>query len=85
MEGYFKSVNSLPELEKVLADESVEITLWQNGRRLAYFHGKLADVMHPPLPKFTCFHNVNVQILMKPSTSFPVGYFKRNILNLDNF
>lgn len=73
MEGYFKSVGSMEELEKVLAAEQVEITLWQNGRRLAHFLGKLSDVMQQPnLPKLSCMHNVNVQLLLKPSPSFPV-------------
>ncbi|XP_067613264.1 uncharacterized protein [Eurosta solidaginis] len=71
MEGYFKSVGSLCELERVLASEQVEITLWQNGRRMAYFLGKLADVMHSDMPKLTCEHNINVQILMKPTSAFP--------------
>ncbi|XP_055902719.1 uncharacterized protein LOC129938916 isoform X2 [Eupeodes corollae] len=71
MEGYFKSIKCISELEQVLAAESIEITLWQNGRRLAYFVGQLADVMHPPMPKLSCFHNVNVQILMNTSQAFP--------------
>ncbi|XP_055856625.1 uncharacterized protein LOC129919678 isoform X2 [Episyrphus balteatus] len=71
MEGYFKSIKCISELEQVLAAESIEITLWQNGRRLAYYIGQLADVMHPPMPKISCFHNVNVQILMNTSQAFP--------------
>ncbi|XP_036327124.1 uncharacterized protein LOC118739720 [Rhagoletis pomonella] len=71
MEGYFKSVGSLSDLERVLSAEQVEITLWQNGRRMAYFSGKLADVMHSDIPKLTCEHNINVQLLMKATPAFP--------------
>ncbi|CAD7006280.1 uncharacterized protein LOC101450266 isoform X2 [Ceratitis capitata] len=71
MEGYFKSVGSLSDLERVLAAEQMEVTLWQNGRRMAFFMGKLADVMQTDVPKLTCEHNINVQLLMKATPAFP--------------
>ncbi|XP_054732577.1 uncharacterized protein LOC129240673 isoform X1 [Anastrepha obliqua] len=71
MDGYFKSVGSLSDLERVLTSEQVEITLWQNGRRMAYFLGKLADIMHADTPKLTCEHNIDVQLLMKATPAFP--------------
>lgn len=72
MDGYFKSVGSLSGLERVLAAEQMEITLWQNGRRMAFFLGKLEDVMHSDIPKLSCEHNINVQLLMKATPVFPV-------------
>ncbi|XP_018803020.1 PREDICTED: uncharacterized protein LOC108977666, partial [Bactrocera latifrons] len=71
MDGYFKSVDSPSDLESVLAAEQMEITLWQNGRRMAFFIGKLADVMKSDIPKLSCEHNINVQLLMKATPAFP--------------
>uniref|UniRef100_A0A0A1XF41 Uncharacterized protein C9orf68 n=1 Tax=Zeugodacus cucurbitae TaxID=28588 RepID=A0A0A1XF41_ZEUCU len=71
MDGYFKSVGSVSDLERVLAAEQMEITLWQNGRRMAFFMGKLADVMQSDIPKLSCEHNINVQLLMKATPAFP--------------
>ncbi|KAH8372078.1 hypothetical protein KR093_009990 [Drosophila rubida] len=71
MEGYFKSVDSLAQMRELLNAEQLEITLWQNGRRLAYYIGRLADVMQSPVPRLICGHNHNVQLLMKPTTAFP--------------
>ncbi|EDV40968.1 uncharacterized protein Dana_GF23660 [Drosophila ananassae] len=71
MEGYFKSVGCLEELHDLLRSEQLEITLWQNGRRLAYFVGNLSDVMHPTVPRLSCPHSSNVQLLMKATPAFP--------------
>lgn len=71
MEGYFRSVNSLEMMREMLNAEQLEITLWQNGRRLAYYIGRLSDVMQPPVPRLSCAHNDNVQLLMKATPAFP--------------
>lgn len=71
MEGYFKSVGCLEEMHELLKAEQLEITVWQNGRRLAYFVGSLSDVMQPTFPRLTCAHSSNVQLLMKATPAFP--------------
>ncbi|KAH8270069.1 hypothetical protein KR018_003610 [Drosophila ironensis] len=71
MEGYFKSVGCLEEMHELLKAEQLEITIWQNGRRLAYFIGNLSDVMHPTIPRLHCAHSSNVQLLMKATPAFP--------------
>lgn len=71
MEGYFRGVESLEEMKDLLNTEQLEITLWQNGRRLAYYVGKLAQVMQPTLPRLSCAHTTNVQLLMKATPAFP--------------
>lgn len=71
MEGYFKHVDSLEKMREMLNSEQLEITLWQNGRRLAYYIGRLSDVMQPPIPRLSCDHSANVQLLMKATTAFP--------------
>ncbi|BFF97078.1 uncharacterized protein DMAD_05567 [Drosophila madeirensis] len=71
MEGYFKSVGSLEEMHELLRAEQLQITIWQNGRRLAYFLGSLSDVMQPTVPRLSCAHSSNVQLLMKATSAFP--------------
>ncbi|KAM8708084.1 hypothetical protein ACLKA7_015111 [Drosophila subpalustris] len=71
MEGYFRSVDSLERMREMLNNEQLEITLWQNGRRLAYYIGRLSDVMQPSVPRLSCAHNDNVQLLMKATPAFP--------------
>ncbi|XP_030573190.1 uncharacterized protein LOC115771576 [Drosophila novamexicana] len=71
MEGYFRSVNSLEQMRQMLNSEQLEITLWQNGRRLAYYVGRLTDVLQPPIPQPSCAHIANVQLLMKATSAFP--------------
>lgn len=71
MEGYFKSVGCLEEMHELLKAEQLEITVWQNGRRLAYFVGSLSDVMQPTFPRLSCAHSSNVQQLMKATPAFP--------------
>ncbi|KAH8261608.1 hypothetical protein KR044_012288 [Drosophila immigrans] len=71
MEGYFKNVDSLEKMREMLNAEQLEITLWQNGRRLAYYIGRLSDVMQPPIPRLSCAHDHNVQLLMKGTPAFP--------------
>lgn len=71
MEGYFKSVECLEDMHDLLRSEQLEITIWQNGRRLAYFIGNLSDVMQPTIPRLSCAHSSNVQLLMKATPAFP--------------
>nr|XP_044249882.1 uncharacterized protein LOC108069287 [Drosophila takahashii] len=71
MEGYFKSVGCLEDMHQLLKAEQLEITVWQNGRRLAYFVGNLSDVMQPTIPRLSCAHSANVQLLMKATPAFP--------------
>ncbi|XP_022218252.1 uncharacterized protein LOC111071297 [Drosophila obscura] len=71
MEGYFKSVGSLEQMHELLRAEQLQITIWQNGRRLAYFMGSLSDVMQPTVPRLSCAHSSNVQLLMKATPAFP--------------
>ncbi|XP_037719091.1 uncharacterized protein LOC119553052 isoform X1 [Drosophila subpulchrella] len=71
MEGYFKNVGCLEDMHQLLKAEQLEITVWQNGRRLAYFVGSLSDVMQPTVPRLSCAHSSNVQLLMKATPAFP--------------
>ncbi|EDW18926.1 uncharacterized protein LOC6582759 isoform X1 [Drosophila mojavensis] len=71
MEGYFKGVNSIDQMRDMLNSEQLEITMWQNGRRLAYYLGRLSDLMQPPVPPLSCEHSANVQLLMKATSAFP--------------
>ncbi|KAH8244077.1 hypothetical protein KR038_000438 [Drosophila bunnanda] len=71
MEGYFKNVECLEDMHDLLRSEQLEITIWQNGRRLAYFIGNLSDVMQPTIPRLSCAHSSNVQLLMKATPAFP--------------
>lgn len=71
MEGYFKGVASLGQMRDMLNSEQLEITMWQNGRRLAYYVGKLSDLMHPSIPPLSCEHSANVQLLMRATSAFP--------------
>ncbi|EDV97586.1 spermatogenesis associated 6-like protein [Drosophila grimshawi] len=71
MEGYFRRVDSMQQMRELLNAEQLEITLWQNGRRLAYYVGSLSDVMQPPIPRLSCAHSDNVQLLMKATSAFP--------------
>ncbi|KAH8373480.1 hypothetical protein KR009_010578 [Drosophila setifemur] len=71
MEGYFMRVGCLEDMHELLKAERLEITIWQNGRRLAYFIGSLTDMMHPTVPRLSCSHKSNVQLLMKTTPAFP--------------
>ncbi|XP_055390223.1 uncharacterized protein LOC129619151 [Condylostylus longicornis] len=66
MEGYFPSVRNFNELDKVLATENIEASLWQNGCRLAYFIGKIKQIICN-----SYVENSTIQILMNPSHNFP--------------
>ena len=72
IEGYFKAVESLAELNNVLATEQLEITMWQNGRRLAYFQGNLNDILRTNAPTLKCGHTGNIEVLMNTTSAFPV-------------
>ncbi|ALC45144.1 CG14079 [Drosophila busckii] len=71
MEGYFKNVSSLAEMQRMVRAEQLEITLWQNGRRLAYYMGTLSMLMQPGVPRLSCAHSDLVQLLMKATPAFP--------------
>ncbi|XP_073840585.1 spermatogenesis associated 6-like protein [Musca autumnalis] len=71
MEGYFKNTPSIASLISQMQTESLEITLWQSGRRLAYYQGSLMDLLQIAEPKLHCPHNNTKQLLMKTTTAFP--------------
>ncbi|XP_037815920.1 spermatogenesis associated 6-like protein [Lucilia sericata] len=71
MEGYFKNSPSLGHLINNLSKESLEITLWQNGRRLAYYKGVIMDLLQYIEPQLQCPHSNTRQILMKTTPAFP--------------
>ncbi|XP_023300453.2 spermatogenesis associated 6-like protein [Lucilia cuprina] len=71
MEGYFKNSPSLGHLINNLSKESLEITLWQNGRRLAYYQGVIMDLLQYIEPQLQCPHSNTRQILMKTTPAFP--------------
>lgn len=76
MDGVFPKVTCLSELEKILRHEDVDLALWQNGRRLAYYSGKIGVLLLNR--SITCEGNANEfdnQILMKPSKCFPVKFY----------
>lgn len=63
IEGYFKSISCYHELQDILNGEKFEISLWQSGRRLAFYIGKVMDILS----------SNNIQMLMATSHSFPVS------------
>ncbi|XP_061397539.1 uncharacterized protein LOC133333227 [Musca vetustissima] len=71
MEGYFKNTPSIASLISQMHTEPLEITLWQSGRRLAYYQGSLMDLLQISEPKLHCPHNNIKQLLMKTTTAFP--------------
>ncbi|XP_075162029.1 spermatogenesis associated 6-like protein [Haematobia irritans] len=71
MEGYFKNTPSIASLISQLQAESMEITLWQSGRRLAYYQGVLMDLLQISEPKMHCPHVNTKQLLMKTTPAFP--------------
>uniref|UniRef100_A0A1I8M638 Spermatogenesis-associated protein 6 N-terminal domain-containing protein n=2 Tax=Musca domestica TaxID=7370 RepID=A0A1I8M638_MUSDO len=71
MEGYFKNTPSIASLISQMQTEPLEITLWQSGRRLAYYRGSLMDLLQISEPKLHCPHNNTKQLLMKTTTAFP--------------
>lgn len=73
MEGYFKNANSIAQLINNLTRETLEITLWQNGRRLAYYQGVIMDLLQNTEPKLQCPHVNTRQLLMKTTPAFPVN------------
>ena len=76
MEGYFKNANNLASLINNLKKETLEITLWQNGRRLSYYQGVIMDMLQYIEPQLKCPHTNTTQLLMKTTPAFPV---RRNI------
>lgn len=73
MEGYFKNAVSIVQLINNLSQEHLEITLWQSGRRLAYYQGVLMDLLQYIEPKLKCPHTNTRQLLMKTTPAFPVN------------
>ncbi|CAD7081399.1 unnamed protein product [Hermetia illucens] len=81
MEGFFKSVRTLEDLEKAIASELIEIAIWQTGRRLAYYKGSLGRILQSVASHTDCVHilrfgsciqkQIVVQLLMNPSRNFP--------------
>ncbi|TMW50671.1 hypothetical protein DOY81_004239 [Sarcophaga bullata] len=71
MEGYFKNANNLASLINNLKKESLEITLWQNGRRLSYYQGVIMDMLQYIEPQLKCPHINTTQLLMKTTPAFP--------------
>lgn len=63
VEGCFKSINCYHELQEILKGEKFEIALWQRGRRLAFYIGKVFDILS----------SSEIQILMATSHNFPVS------------
>lgn len=84
MEGFFKSVKTLEDLEKAIASELIEIAIWQTGRRLAYYKGSLGRILQSVASHTDCVHilrfgsciqkQIVVQLLMNPSRNFPVSW-----------
>lgn len=72
MEGYFKNAANIAQLINNLTQETIEITLWQNGRRLAYYQGVIMDLLQYSEPKLQCPHVNTRQLLMKTTPAFPV-------------
>lgn len=81
MDGVFPKITCLTDLEKILRQEDIDITLWQNGRRLAYYSEKVGKLLLNR--SITCEGNANEfdnQIFMRPSKCFPV-FIIENILS----
>ncbi|KAM7357440.1 uncharacterized protein ACRADG_002791 [Cochliomyia hominivorax] len=95
MEGHFKNAQSIANLLNNLSREQLEITLWQSGRRLAYYQGVIMDLLQFSEPKLQCPHSNTQQLLMKSTPAFPGiiapkveitshFYIKDKLLNLSN-
>ncbi|XP_037881428.1 uncharacterized protein LOC119632548 [Glossina fuscipes] len=69
IQGYFLGSNT-KDVEENLAMEPLEITLWQSGRRLAYYKGNLLNLMKTK-PNLHCPHNDSKQLLLTTTAAFP--------------
>ncbi|KAL5282568.1 hypothetical protein ACFFRR_005585 [Megaselia abdita] len=61
IEGRLESVSCYHELHEILKTEKFEISLWQNGRRLAFYNGRINDILMRD----------NIEIIMTTNRSFP--------------
>ncbi|XP_037032041.1 uncharacterized protein LOC119071280 [Bradysia coprophila] len=71
MDGYFSDVNSVEELEKALNDEQINFTLWQKGRRLAYYLNRIGVILNYTGCMNNNFATIDNAIIMTKGSCFP--------------
>lgn len=49
----------------------IEFALWQNGRRLAYYTGRMGILLDRTVPGQQTTHSTETDLIMKPSSCFP--------------
>lgn len=67
VEGYFKEVFTANDLRAKLISEPIELSLYQNGHRLAFFRESLASL----LTHQHCKNVLDLELLMSTTKCFP--------------
>lgn len=67
MEGYFKDVRTGNDLRLKLISEPIDISIYQNGHRLAFFRESLASL----LTHQNCKSVLDLELLMSTTKCFP--------------
>lgn len=67
IEGYFKDVHSANDLRQKLIGEPIDLSIYQNGHRIAYFRESLASL----LTHQRCKNVLDLELLMSTTKCFP--------------
>ena len=67
IEGYFKDVHTANDLRLKLISEPIDISIFQNGHRLAFFRESLASLLRHQ----NCKNVLDVELLMSTTKCFP--------------
>lgn len=67
IEGYFKDVHTANDLRAKLISEPIELSIYQNGHRLAFFRESLASL----LTHQNCKNILDLELLMSTTKCFP--------------
>lgn len=67
LEGYFKDVHTANDLRAKLISEQIELSIYQNGHRLAFFRESLASL----LTHQNCKNVLDLELLMSTTKCFP--------------
>lgn len=67
VEGYFRDVHTANDLRLKLTSEPIDLSIYQNGHRLAYFRESLASL----LTHQNCKNVLDLELLMSTTKCFP--------------
>lgn len=67
VEGYFKDVHTANDLRLKLISEPIDLSIYQNGHRLAFFREALASL----LTHQNCKNTLDLELLMSTTKCFP--------------